>query len=232
MSIHGSLLLPSFARLRARVVAALADFLGRPAMRYRCATTTDARSLSAVLRNGDVLLTEGHTRAAVLVRRLTQSTWSHVAMYVGPLDEGPNPRCIVEADVGAGVRSIRLSELEGLNFRVLRPVALDDTARGRLAEWVVSRIGGEYDLKHAWALARSFLPAPPTSSLPPEPSDGAGSATRFICSTLLANAFALVGHPIPPIGTPVAAVGTADHRYVIPSDFERASIFEVVRPEL
>src|SRR4030081_172536 len=135
--------------MRARLFAALAVFLTQPVKRYSPATTADPGSLSAVLRNGDVLLTEGNTRAAALVKRLTRSTWSHVSMYVGPLEEGPNPRCIVEADIAAGVRSIRLSELEGMNIRVLRPVGLNDTDRGRLAEWVVSQIGGEYDLKHA-----------------------------------------------------------------------------------
>jgi len=181
----------------------------------------EARSLAAFLRDGDDLLTEGNTRVAALVQRLTKSTWAHVAMYVGPLEGGPDPRCIVEADVAEGVRSIRLSELECVNVRVLRPVGLDDGDRARLAKWVVSRIGGEYDLKHACTLARRLLPAPPKANLPPV-ADG---ATRFICSTLLASAFALVGAPIPPLRT---VSGAADPRYVIPSDFERASGFEIV----
>jgi hypothetical protein len=228
MSIPLHVLRHLFTLASGVVLAALAHFLTRPLKRYSPAAVTDPGSLSPVLRNGDVLLTEGNTRAAALVKRLTRSTWSHVSMYVGPLEEGPDPRCIVEADIAAGVRSIRLSELEGLKIRVLRPVGLNDTDRGRLAEWVVSRIGGEYDLKHAWVLARRFLPAPPKASFPPAPNGIAESATRFICSTLLANAFARVGYPIPPIRT--AAVSTADHRYVIPSDFESASVFEVVGP--
>ena len=217
-------------QMRARLFAALALFLTQPVKRYSPATTTDPESLSAVLRNGDVLLTEGNTRAAALIKRITRSTWSHVSMYVGPLEEGPDPRCIVEADIARGVRSIRLSELEGLNVRVLRPIGLNDAARSRLAEWVVGQIGGEYDLKHAWVLARRFLRVPPKASIPPAPNGIAESATRFICSSLLANAFALVGYPILPIHTAVTAVSTADHRYVIPGDFERASVFEVVSP--
>ena len=217
-------------RVRARLLAALALFLTQPVKRYSPATTADPESLSVVLRNGDVLLTEGNTRAAALIKRITRSTWSHVSMYVGPLEEGPDPRCIVEADIAAGVRSIRLSELQGQNIRVLRPIGLNDAVRGRLAQWVVSQIGGEYDLKHAWALARRFLPVAPKSSIAAAPNGIAQSATRFICSSLLANAFALVGYPILPIHTAVAAVSTADHRYVIPGDFERASVFEVVNP--
>jgi hypothetical protein len=187
--------------------------------------SADPRSLAGFLRGGDVLLTEGNTRAAALVKRLTRSTWSHVAMYVGPLEEGPDPRCIVEADIAAGVRSIRLSELECMNVRVLRPIGLNDIDRARLAQWVVSRIGGEYDLEHAYALARRLLPAPPKARLAPAPDAIAEGATRFICSTLLASAFALIGSPIPPLRT---VPGAADPRYVIPSDFERASGFEIV----
>jgi hypothetical protein len=217
-------------QMRARLIAALAVFLTQPLKRYSPATTTDPESLSAVLRNGDVLLTEGNTRAAALIKRITRSTWSHVSMYVGPLEEGPDPRCVVEADIAQGVRSIRLSELAGLNVRVLRPVGLNDALRSWLAEWVVSQIGGEYDLKHAWVLARSLLGMPPKVSGPPASNGIAESATRFICSTLLANAFALVGYPILPIHMPRAAVSAADHRYVIPRDFERAPVLEVVGP--
>jgi hypothetical protein len=225
MSISASI--PFLARARSRVVSAVALFLTQP-VTGGASPIRDARSLSAVLRHGDVLLTEGNTRAAALVKRLTGSTWSHVSMYVGPLDEGPNPRCIVEADVVAGVRSIRLSELEMLNVRVLRPIALDDTDRGRLAEWVVSRIGGEYDLRHALWLARSLLPAPPKAD-PASASTGiAGSAERFICSSLLASAFALVGFPVPPTRAAPMATHAADYRYVIPSDFASASGFEVI----
>jgi hypothetical protein len=219
------------ARVRARLLAALVVFLTEPVKRYSPAAATDPESLSTVLRNGDVLLTEGNTRAAALIKRLTGSTWSHVSMYVGPLEQGPDPRCIVEADIAAGVRSIRLSELKGLNVRVLRPMGLHDTDRGRLAEWVVSRIGGEYDLNQAWVLARSFLGMPARSASPAAQSGKAESASRFICSSLLANAFALVGLSILPVQPGIAAVRTEDRRYVIPGDFERAAAFEIVSPK-
>jgi hypothetical protein len=215
--------------VRTRFLAALAVFLTKPVKRYSPATTTDPESLGPLLRNGDVLLTEGNTRAAALIKRITGSTWSHVSMYVGPLEEGPDPRCIVEADIAEGVRSIRLSELKGLHVRVLRPAALNDTDRGRLAEWVVSRIGGEYDLKHAWVLARSFLRLPPKWNPAPASGGLAESATRFICSSLLAHAFAVVGSPILPVHKAVMAVSTADHRNIIPGDFEKAPVFEVVK---
>src|SRR2546429_3084619 len=203
-------------RLRTALIGALASYLAQPVKHYSPATDTDPQSLSAVLHHGDVLLTEGNTRVAALVKRITQSTWSQVSMYVGPLERGPDPLCIVEADIAAGVSPVRLWELKGLHVRVLRPTGLNEKDRSRLAEWVVSRIGGEYDLAHAWALARKLLRLP--SRLPP-PHAIAESATRFICSSLLAHAFALIGTPILPV-----------RRYLTPGDFESAPLFEVVNP--
>src|SRR6267154_4049089 len=156
--------------MRARLFAALAVFLTQPVERYSPATTTDPETLSAVLRHGDVLLTEGNTRAAALIKRFTRSTWSHVSMYVGPLEEGPDPRCIVEADIAAGVRSIRLSELSALQVRILRPIGLNDMHRRQLADWVVSRIGSGYDLAHAWMLGRDLLRLPLPTRLRSSPN--------------------------------------------------------------
>jgi hypothetical protein len=202
------------ARATSLFIDALAHYLAQP-VRHHSPASADPLSLAAVLLRGDVLLTEGNTRAAALVRRITRSTWSHVSMYVGPLEDGPDPRCVVEADVAAGVRAVRLSEFKGQRIRVLRPTGLGETERRRLADWVVSRIGNPYDLAHAWMLARRFLRLPQPSLSPSAPSAMAQSATRFICSSLLAQAFLLVGYPIAP-----------DHSYVIPRDFESASAFE------
>ena len=66
-----------------------ARFLAEPVSRP--AATRDVLALSALLRPGDVLLTEGNTRAAALVRRVTRSPWAHVSIYVGPLEAGDDP---------------------------------------------------------------------------------------------------------------------------------------------
>jgi hypothetical protein len=204
-------------RARSRLLGAVALHLAQPVKTGVASTGTDPQLLSSILLPGDVLLTDGNTRAAAIVRRVTRSVWSHVAMYVGPLEDGPDPRCIVEADVAAGVRSVRLSELRGLHARVLRPRDLDERGRRQLADWVVSRIGGEYDLAHAWALGTKLLRLPLASRLASAPLAMAQNGTRFICSSLLAHAFAVVGLHV-----------FADLRFVIPSDFARAPVFEVV----
>ena len=75
------------ARMRNRLIGAVALYLAKPIKHSSPAATDDPQSLAAILDRGDVLLTYGNTRFAALVKRITRSTWSHVSMYVGPLEE-------------------------------------------------------------------------------------------------------------------------------------------------
>jgi uncharacterized protein YycO len=198
------------ARLRARLIGALAGYLAEPVSRP--AATDDVLALAALLQPGDVLLTEGNTRAAALVRRMTRSPWAHVSMYVAPLKAGDDARCVVEANIGAGVRAVPLSEFEGQRVRIVRPLGLNETDRRRLADWLVGHIGDPYDLAHAWALGCWFLKLP-------APRTMVQDAKRFICSSLLVQAFLFVGY----------SIATSEARYVVPRDFESAAGFEVVK---
>jgi hypothetical protein len=74
-----------------------------------------------------------------------------------------------------------------------------------------------------------LLRLPLATRLPPAPSTMAQGARRFICSSLLAQAFVLVGHPIVPTQIALRDAHAADHGYVTPRDFESAPVFEVVR---
>src|SRR5262249_8693494 len=113
--------------------------------------------------------------------------------------------------------------------RVLRATGLDDVDRRRLAEWVVSRIGDEYDLAHAWALARALLRLPFRA---PGTSPAMPASRRFICSSLLAQAFLFVGCEIPPVRADAREAWAPDLRFVTPCDFERAGVFKVVKTVL
>ena len=203
----------------------LAGYFAQPIAQSRSSHTEDPLFLRQGLLPGDVLLTDGKTRGAALVRHITRSPWAHVSMYVGPLDEGPDARCIVEADVAAGVRSVPLSELAGQQVRVLRPKGLSEADRQRLVDLVVSRIGDAYDLAHAWRLAIA-LRLPLLGRLGLAGSAMAQNTTRFICSTLVARAFVLVGYPIPALQMRARAAAGDSYRYVTPGDFELAPLFE------
>lgn len=216
------------AQMPARILQTFLRYLTRPLKPCTPFRGAAPPLMPEMLHPGDVLLSEGNTRAAVIVKRVTRSTWSHVSMYVGPLDDGPDPRCIVEADMAAGVRSIRLSELDAVNVRVLRPAMLNDIDRCRLADWIVSQIGSKYDVKHAFTLAFELL-RPSRLPLFRTPSCiTANSTTRFICCSLLAHAFATVECPIVSVEMGGRFAASADHRRLTPGDFERAPVFEVI----
>ncbi len=75
-----------------------ARYLDQPLRPYEPFAVCDPTKLAAVLRPGDVLLVEGDTRVSTAIKYLTQSTWSHAALYVGDFRRtGLDP---VEAPVG------------------------------------------------------------------------------------------------------------------------------------
>jgi Permuted papain-like amidase enzyme, YaeF/YiiX, C92 family len=209
---------------RDRLLAALVGYLVRPLEQV---VNAESQALAPVLARGDVLLSDSNTRISALVRRITRSPWSHVSMYVGPLDDGPDPRCVVEAHIGIGVRTIRLSELDAVQVRVLRPIGLEERERHQLATWAISQIGCEYDLAHAWELGRRLLLFP-RRNLRSAPAKVASGASRFICCSLLAHAFALVGHPVVPEPSRNGLDPRVGQRHLTPGDFARAPVFELI----
>jgi hypothetical protein len=62
------------AQIRTRLVDALALYLAQPVKHFSPSTAADTQSLSAMLRHSDVLLTEGNTRMAALLRGTTACT--------------------------------------------------------------------------------------------------------------------------------------------------------------
>ena len=61
----------------------LAHFLTKPVRQSVQVATISQEKLAATLQPGDVLLVEGDTRVSVAIKYLTQSTWSHAAIYIG-----------------------------------------------------------------------------------------------------------------------------------------------------
>src|SRR3954462_14598746 len=97
-----------------RVGQRLAQYLDRPAQGYEPFTPSDPEALRASLKPGDVLLVEGNNHIAGVIKYLTQSTWSHAALYVGPIGdretEDGEPLTLVEANIGEGVVGVPLSK--------------------------------------------------------------------------------------------------------------------------
>ncbi len=61
----------------------LADYLSQPGRAAPAAAPTDLGVVGSALQPSDVLLVEGTSRLSTAIKYLTQSTWSHAALYVG-----------------------------------------------------------------------------------------------------------------------------------------------------
>ena len=183
----------------------LADYLNEPSGKYETYSTAQPDMLCRCLQKGDVLLVDGHLRVSVAIKYITQSTWSHAALYAGDALPPPQPDCeanvLIEADLNDGVVAVPLSKYAGLNTRICRPVGLTPEDMEQVVQFAVDSLGAQYDLKNVIDLMRYLLPTPPVPvrfrrrllAL------GSGDPTRAICSTLIVQAFQLVAYPILPV---------------------------------
>ncbi len=229
----------------------LAKYLTSPLKKNAQYATISQEMLRATLQPADVLLVDGDTRLSVPIKYLTQSTWSHAAIYVGdaalPAQESwQMPLVLVEADLKEGVRAITLAHYAYLNTRICRPVGLDEADRQRVVDFVVNRIGHHYDLKNIFDLARYLFPlAPvPTRFRRRLLTLGSGDPTRAICSTLIAQAFQSVSYPILPeikrewLNDPQCADCYAEiyhirhHSLITPRDFDISPFFDIIKPTI
>ena len=60
----------------------IARYLERPVQGYEPFASSDPAALRKSLEPGDVLLVEGNSHISGVIKYLTQSTWSHAALYV------------------------------------------------------------------------------------------------------------------------------------------------------
>ena len=228
----------------------LSRYLSQPGRSVSTSPPADPAKLAACLRPGDVLLVEGNTRISTAIKYLTQSTWSHAALFVGARagPRGPDglPLCLVEADMVQGVRTVGLGHFRGLHCRVCRPVSLTPEETQQVCGFALDRVGLQYDLKNVWDLARYLFPIPPVPSRWRRRmlALGSGDPTRAICSTLLAESFESVRYPIlPDIETlPANDPACADcmreilhvrhHSLYVPRDFDVSPYFQIIKPTL
>src|SRR6187399_3390792 len=105
-----------------RVGQMIARYLEKPVSGYEPFTPSDPSALAASLRPGDVLLVEGNNHISGVIKYLTQSTWSHAALFVGRVGDRETPcgepLVLVEANIGEGVVAAPLSKYERFHTRI------------------------------------------------------------------------------------------------------------------
>ena len=229
----------------------LVHYLNQPVRHYYVpAATKDALDVASVLRPGDVLLVEGNLRISAVIKYLTNSTWSHAALYVGNIlgdEHNSDPPVLIEADIEHGVVAVPLSHYRGFHTRICRPVGLTDADLQRVISTATTQIGHTYDLKNVFDLARYLFPI--TAIFVPMRwrrrmiALGSGEPSRAICSTLIAQAFQSVHYPILPsvehkIGSPECddcereILHIRHYSLFTPRDFDISPFFEIIKPSI
>ena len=211
---------------------------------------SDPRALRQTLRIGDVLLVAGGSKLSSAIKFLTQSSWSHAALYVGDMLEPPasgEPHTLIEVTATDGCISAPIEKYERFHTRICRPVGLTEVDREEVVGFMISRLGAQYDMRNIFDLARYLLPAPPVPARWRRRmiALGSGEPTRTICSTLIAEAFGRINYPILPrierlTGDQIGIsrfrrreiLHIRHHSLYAPADFDLSPYFEIIKPTL
>ena len=240
-----------FAKLEAYLSDKILHYLAQPTGRYAPFYAPDPEVVRKALQPGDIVLVEGNSRLSATIKYLTQSTWSHAALYVGerPGDVAGNgePNVLLEAEADTGVVTVPLSKYVNFHTRICRAVGLDDVSRQKVIDYALKRVGMQYDSQRIVDLARYLFPYPPVPVWFRRRmlAIGAGDPTRAICSTLIAEAFATIRYPILPERVAIngKTYGVAPyvqsefahirkHGLYTPRDFDVSPFFAIVKPTL
>ncbi len=199
----------------------------------------------------DVLLIEGRSRASTIIKHVTQSPWSHAALYVGRIYDikdpisrrivdlhsknPPETQLLIETEIGMGTMVSPIEKYKHDHIRILRPHGLSRDSVPTVTNFAISRIGRRYDLRHLMDLARfmfpwGLFPRRWRSSLF---QHNALQPTRDICSTMIANAFHAANYPILPVisqtnGEAMELIERNTNLFT-PSDFDYSPFFDIIK---
>jgi Permuted papain-like amidase enzyme, YaeF/YiiX, C92 family len=217
-----------------------------PRRTYLC----DFERIRYELRAGDVLLIEGRNRASTLIRKITRSPWSHAALYIGRMYdiddselrqkirqhfEGPSDsQLLIESLIGKGTILTPLSYYRHDNIRICRPQGLSRKDAQTIIGYTISRLGGKYNIRHVFDLARFLLPWGYFRRWHSFLFDHKPSQAIYdICSSMIADAFHSVRFPVLPIIKQDNEDGLElvqrNPRLYTPSDFDYSPYFDIIK---
>ena len=211
--------------IRNWITARIARFLNRNLSHYEQRGRNDFEGLKSCIHKGDVLLVEGDQRISAVIKYLTQSSWSHAALYVG--DEivrrggqmaelahqhfGDEARHLVVEALFEGVVVSPLTRYVDYNVRLCRPHRLRPAHLKIILDEAVAAIGWHYDVRNVLdqALHLLMVSLMPGRYRSKAQRLGSGAATEVICTSLLGQLFAKVGFPVLP-RCPTSPLGSLD----------------------
>jgi len=212
---------------------------------------TSFERLRYELRSGDVLLVEGRSNVAEIIKSITQSIWTHSFIYLGRLHDvddpmlrdhiqkyrhcSPDEQLIIEAILGKGIIVSSIEDYEGEHLRICRPRGITRTDSQAVLAYAIKQLGTDYNVRQIMDLARFmfpywFLPKRWRSSLF---EHNAGRPTKTVCSTMMAEAFAKVRFPIIPVihqdKQGQLKIIRSNSKLITPRDFDHSPYFDVIK---
>src|SRR5476651_1727740 len=118
-----------------RIGRLIAAYLQSPAPGYEPFTPPDPVALRACIKPGDILLIEGRNRISGIIKYLTRSTWSHAALFVGPVagkaSADGEPCDLIESNLDDGIVVVPLSKYSQYHVRICQAAGLSPVGRRR-----------------------------------------------------------------------------------------------------
>ena len=187
----------------------IAERLNRDVETYQLRRPNKIERLKQILQPGDVILVEGKKLVSRVIMAVTNSTWSHSALYVGDgkmIDPLP--------DTGTVVNGI--DHYEHLNIRVCRPMGLSEEQLIKVCNFAVSHVGRGYDQINIANLLFGFFKKKKDKT----EFIGDISSSNEVCSGLIAESYNHVGFVIQ---------DSVNFSQIVPADFDLSPYFEIVK---
>ena len=212
---------------------------------------SDFERIRHEVRPCDVVLMEGRSRVAEVIKLITQSAWSHAALYIGRLHDiedpllrdklrqfymgTPDTQLIIESELGLGTVVRPLTKYECEHLRICRPRNLDYKDSQHVIRYGISRLGSSYDVRQIFDLARFLFPwfVMPRRWRSSLFSSGAGNSAHTVCSTMIAEAFGSIAFPILPLVKRIEGdrvkLYMRNPKLCTPSDFDYSPYFNIIK---
>lgn len=211
----------------------------------------DFSRLKYEIRPGDVILIEGRSRMSSVIRTLTQSPWTHAALYIGRLNDfeddelehmirgkgefKDNTRLIIEDLIDRGTVLSHLNFYRHHHIRICRPIGITPSDIHLVLKYVLRSLGQPYNMRQILDLARFLLP---WTILPRRWGSSlfrtsTGEPESGVCSSLIAEAFSSVQFPVLPFVKPDAEnnleLFQRNPYLFVPKDFDYSPYFEIIK---
>lgn len=222
-----------------------------PTLPPRPERLSDFEKICYEIRACDVLLIDGRTRVSEVIKIITQSAWSHAALYIGRINDienpllrdqinkhysgSPNEQLIIESLLGQGTIISPLVKYRSDHIRICRPHGLSRRDGQQVIAYAMGKLGMSYDIRQIVDLFRFLLPwhILPRRWRSTLFSYNQGVSTKQSCSALIAEAFGSVHFPILPIIKETQDKGMTlyqlNPRLYTPSDFDFSPFFDIIK---